>query len=151
MSELPSWNVSNVSNQPLFIWEWFGMAPTIFAQKPLASKFRPPGAPHHSGFWERFLRSVKFSYDLLGSMRVTENVSGTLLCLIKQALNSKQTFQVITHSRELEALTQIIFCLGNLPQEFLHFHLGNTSSTRKGTCERKRNLTLFGLVGFEKL
>ena len=131
---------------------WLGIAPIIIAQKSFASKFRPPGAPHQSGFWEHFLRSVKrVLYDLLGSMGVTENVLGTKLCLIKQALNSKQIFQVVTHSHELEALTQIIFCLGNLPQEFLHFHLGNTSSTRKCTWDHKRNLTLLGLVGFEKM
>ena len=44
-------------------------------------------------------------YDILGSRRVTEEVLGTTLCLVEQALNSRPITPVSTDSRELEALT----------------------------------------------
>ena len=88
--------------------------------------------------------------DILGSRRVTEEVLGRTLCLVEQALNSRPITPVSTDSREVEALTQTIFCLDNMPQAFLHFYPGSTSITRKGTCDRNHMLTRFGLVGLEK-
>ena len=85
---------------------WNGMAPTIFAHKGVAWKFNPPGAPHHGGSWEHLVRSMKrVLYDILGSRRVTEEVLGTTLCLVEQALNSRPIAPVSTDSHELEALT----------------------------------------------
>ena len=94
------------------IKSWNGMAPTIFAHKGITWKFNPPGAPHHGGSWERLVRSVKrVLYDILGSRRVTEEVLGTTLCLVEQALNSRPITSVSTDSRELEALTPNHFLL----------------------------------------
>ena len=59
------------------------------------------------------VRSVKrVLYDILGSRRVNEEVLGTTLCLIEQALNPRPITPVSTDSRELEALTQNHFLLG---------------------------------------
>ena len=128
------------------------MAPTIFAHKGVTWKFNPPGAPHHGGSWERLVRSVKrVLYDILGSRRVTEEVLGTTLCLVEQALNSRPITPVSHDSRELEALTPNYFCSDNMPQTFVRFYPGSTSITRKSTCERSRMLTRFGLVGFKNM
>ena len=134
------------------IKSWNGMAPTIFAHKGVTWKFNSPGAPHHGGSWERLVRSVKrVLHDILGSRRVTEEVLGTTLCLVEQALNSRPITPVSTDSRELEALTPNHFLLGNMPHAFLRFYPGSTSITRKGTCQRSHMLTRFGLVGFENM
>ena len=128
------------------IKSWNGMAPTIFAHKGITWKFKPPGAPHHGGSWERLVRSVKrMLYDILGSRRVTEEVLGTTLCLVEQALNSRPITPVSTDS------PQTTFCLDNMPQAFVRFYPGSTSITRKGTCERSHMPTRFGLVGFENM
>ena len=134
------------------IKSWNDMAPTIFAHKGVAWKFNPPGAPHHGGSWDCLARSVKrVLYDILGSRRVTEEVLRTTLCLVEHASNSRPITPVSTNSCELEALTQTHFCSDNMPQAFLRFYLGSTSTTRKGTCERSRMLTLFDLVGFASM
>ena len=87
------------------IKSWKGMAPTNFAHKGVTWKFNPPGAPHHGGSWERRVRSVKrMLYGFLGSRRVTEEVIGTTLCLVEQALNSRPITPVSTDIRELKAL-----------------------------------------------
>ena len=101
------------------IKSWNGMAPTIFAHKGVTWKFNPPGAPHHCGSWERLVRSVKrVLYDILGSRRVTEEVLGTTLCLVEQALNSRPITPVSTDSRELKALTPNHFLLGQHATSF---------------------------------
>ena len=95
------------------------MAPTIFAHKGVIWKFNPPGAPHHGGSWERLVRSVKrVLYDILGSRRVTEEVLGTTLCLVEQALNLRPITPVSTDSRELEAITPNHFLLGQPATSF---------------------------------
>ena len=90
-------------------------------------------------------------YDILGSRRVTEEMLGTTLCLVEQALNSRPITPTSTDSRELEALDQTTFCSNNMPQAFFRFYLGSTSTTRKGTCKLSRMLTLFGIVGFANM
>ena len=120
------------------IKSWNGMAPTIFAHKVVTWNFNPPGAPHHGGSWERLVRSVKrVLYDMLGSMRVTEAVLGTTLCLVEQALNSRLITPVSTDSRELEALSQANFCLDNMQQAFYRFYLG--SKKRYGRAQSYAN------------
>ena len=80
------------------------MAPTIFTHKGVTWKFNPPGPPHHGGSWERLVRNVKrVLYDIQGSRRVTEDVLGTTLCSVEQALISRPITPVSTDSRELEA------------------------------------------------
>ena len=96
------------------------MAPTIFAHKGFTWKFNPPGAPHHGGSWEPLVRSVtRRFYDILSSRRVTEELLGTTLCLVEQALNSRPITLVSTDSRELEALTPNHFLLGQHATSFL--------------------------------
>ena len=92
------------------IKSWNDMAPTIFAHKGVAWIFNSPGAPHQAGFWERLVRSVKcVLHDIPGRRRVTEEVLGTTLCSVEQALNSRPITPVSTYSPELEALIQTIF------------------------------------------
>ena len=82
------------------IKSWIGMAPTLFEQKGVVWKFNPPGAPNHGGSWERLVRSVKrVLYEILGSRQVTEEVLGTTLCLVEQALNSRPITLVSTDSQ----------------------------------------------------
>ena len=101
------------------IKSWNGMAPTIFAHKSVSWKFNPPGAPHHGGSWERFVRSVnRVLYDILGSRRLTKEVLGTTLCLVEQALNLRPITPASTDSRELEALTPNHFLLGQHATSF---------------------------------
>ena len=101
------------------IKSWSGMAPTLFAHIGVTWKFNPPGAPHHGGSWEPLVRSVKrVPYDILGSRRVTEEVLGTTLCLVEQALNSRPITPVSTDSRELEALTPNHLLLGQHTTSF---------------------------------
>ena len=72
------------------IKSWNGIAPTIFAHKGVAWKCNSPGAPDHGGSWERLVRRVKrVLYDIRGSRWVAEEVLGTTLCLVEQALNSR--------------------------------------------------------------
>ena len=95
------------------IRSWNGRAPTIFSHKAVNWKFNPPGASHHGSSWKRLVRSLKrVLYDILGSRRVTEEVLGTALCLVEQALNSRPITPVSTDSRALEALTPNHFLLG---------------------------------------
>ena len=95
------------------IKSWNGMAPTAFAHKSLAWKFNPPGAPYHGRSEDRLFRSVKLVlYDILDNRRVTEEVLGTKLCLVEQALTSRPITPVSTDSSELEALTPNQFLLG---------------------------------------
>ena len=100
------------------------MAPTIFAHKSVAWRFNPPGAPHHGGSWEHLVRSVmRVLYDILGSRRITEEVLGTTLCLVEQALNSSP---VSTDSREIEALTPNHFLLRQHTRSFFSLLPGET-------------------------
>ena len=87
------------------IKNWNGIAPTVFSHKGVAWKLNIPGAPHHGGSWERLFRSVqRVLYGILGSRwRVTEEVLGTTLCLVKQALSSRPITPVSTDSRGLGA------------------------------------------------
>ena len=57
-------------------------------------------------------------YDILGSRRVTEEVLGTTLCLVEQALNSRPITPVSTDSRKLKALTPNHFLLGQHATSF---------------------------------
>ena len=57
-------------------------------------------------------------YDILGSRRVTEEVLGTTLCLVEQALSSRPITPVSTDKRELEALTPNHFLLGQHATSF---------------------------------
>ena len=89
-----------------WIKSWNVMAPTIFSHKGVVWKFDPPGAPYHGGSWERLFRSVKHVlYDILGSRRVTEEVLGTTLCLVEQALNSKPITPNSTDSQSVNPKT----------------------------------------------
>ena len=91
---------------------WNKLAPAVFVQKAIKWKFNPPSAPHHGGFWERLVRSVKrFLYDILGNRRVTEEVLGTTLCLVEQSLNARPITAVSSDPLDLEALT---------PNHFIH-------------------------------
>ena len=95
------------------------MAPTIFAHSGVAWRFNPPGATHHGGSWERLVRRMKrVLYDILGRRRVTEEVLGTTLCLVEQALNSRPITPVSIDSRKLEALTPNHFLLGQHATSF---------------------------------
>ena len=102
------------------IKSWNGMAPTNFEHKGVTWKLNPPGAPHHGGSCERPVRSMKrVLYDIIGSRRITEEVLGTTLCLVEQALNSRpNSTPVSTDSRELETLTPNHFLLGQHPTSF---------------------------------
>ena len=90
-------------------------------------------------------------YDILGSRRVTEEVLGTALCLVEQALNSRPITPVSTDSRELEALTPNHFLLGQHATSFPSLLSGEHFDHKKGTCERSHMLTRFGLVGFANM
>ena len=57
-------------------------------------------------------------YDILSSRRATEEVIGTTLCLVEQALNSRPITPVSTDSRELESLTPNHFLLGQHATSF---------------------------------
>ena len=57
-------------------------------------------------------------YVILGSRRVIEEVLGTTLCLVEQALNSRPITPVSTDSRELEALIPNHFLLGQHATSF---------------------------------
>ena len=128
------------------------MASTIFEHKVVAWKFNPPGAPHHGGSWESLVRSVKrVLYDILGSRRVTEEVLGTTLCLVEQALISRPISPVSNGSCELEALTPNHFLLGQHATSFPSLLPGEHFNHKKGTCEHSHLLTLFSLVGFANM
>ena len=70
-------------------------------------------------------------YDILGSRRVTEDVLGTLLCLVEQALNSRPNTPVSSDSRELEALTPNYFLLEQHATSFLSLLLGEHFDHKK--------------------
>ena len=57
-------------------------------------------------------------YDILGSRRVGQEVLGTTLCLVEQALNLRPITPVSTDSCELEALTANYFLLGQHAASF---------------------------------
>ena len=98
---------------------WNKLEPTVFVQKGIKWIFNPPSAPHHGGFWERLVWSVKrVLYEILGNRRVTEEVLRTTLCLVEQSLNARPIAAVNSNPLDLEALTPNHFVLGQQAASF---------------------------------
>ena len=70
-------------------------------------------------------------YDILGSRRVTEEVLGTKLCLVEQALNSRPITPISTDSRELEASSSNHSLLGQHATSFPSFLPGEHFDHKK--------------------
>ena len=59
-------------------------------KKGIKWKFNLPSAPHHSGVWERIVRSFKHVfYAILGTRRLTDEIFATTFCLFEQSSNSR--------------------------------------------------------------
>ena len=90
-------------------------------------------------------------YDILGSRRVTEEVLGTTLCLIEQALNPMPITPVSTGSRELEALTQNHFLLGQEATSFDLLLPGDYFDHKKRYVLAQSYSNAIGFVGFASM
>ena len=91
-----------------FMHEWDkAKIESDLAQKEIAWKFNPPGAPHFGGIWERLVqRCKKVMIAILDNINLTDEVLSTTMCLVEQTLNA----------RPLAAVSDD-------PEDFLHSHL----------------------------
>ena len=113
---------------------WNKLAPADFVQKIIKWKFNPPSAPHHGGFYERLVRSVKRDwYDILGNRRVTEEILRTTLCLVEKSPNARPITAVSNNPLDLEALTPNHFILGQHAASF-------PSLSFEENCDHKKRL-----------
>ena len=79
------------------------------AQKKIAWKFNPPGAPHFGGIWEKLVQSCKkVSIAILDNRSLIDEVLSTTMCLVEQTLNARP----LTAVCDLTALTPNHFLLG---------------------------------------
>ena len=83
------------------------------AQKRIAWRFNPPGAPHFGGIWERLVQSCeKFMIAILDNRSLTDEVLSTTMCLVEQTLNARPLTTVSDDPEDLTALTPNHFLLG---------------------------------------
>ena len=71
--------------------EWNkGKIESDLAQKKIVGKFKPPGAPHFGGIWEKLLQSCKkVISEILNNRSFTDEVRSTTMCLVEQTLNAR--------------------------------------------------------------
>ena len=83
------------------------------AQKKIAWKFNPPGAPHFGGVWERLVQNCKkVMIAILHNRSFTDKVLSTTMCLVEQTLNARPLTAVSDDPEDLTALTANHFLLG---------------------------------------
>ena len=71
-------------------------------------------APHQGGIWKRLVGSFKrILYSILGTRRLTDEVSKTTFCLVEHALNARPLTPVSADPSDLGAITPNHFLLGN--------------------------------------
>ena len=93
-------------------WNTLNIA-TELAHKGIKRRFNPPSGPHQGGIWERLVRSFKrVLYTILGTRRLTDEVSNTTFCL-EHALNARPLTPVSADPSNLGAITPNHFLLGN--------------------------------------
>ncbi len=104
------------------------------AERGIEWHFNPPSAPHMGGVWERLVRSVKRTLDVvLKGHCVHEDTLHTFLCEVEAILNSRPLTPVSSSPHDLEALTPSHFLLGvpNNAHEIVE-------SRESDLCSRKR-------------
>ncbi|XP_078372656.1 uncharacterized protein LOC144656297 [Oculina patagonica] len=75
-------------------------------QKNIRWKFKPPGASHMGGAWERTIRSVrKILRALLGQQLVSDEILRTLMSEVQGILNSRPLTPVSSDPKDLEPIT----------------------------------------------
>ena len=83
------------------------------AQKGIKWQFKPPSSPHHSGSWERMIRSVKRTlYAVFGNRRLTDEVLQTTFSLVEMTLNNRPLTYVSNDPSEMDAITPNHFFFG---------------------------------------
>ena len=90
-----SWNQNQITSE--------------LAQKHIAWKFNPPGAPHFGGVWERLVRSCK---KAMGNRSLTDESLTTTMCLVKQTSIARPITPASDDPADLKALTPNHFILG---------------------------------------
>ena len=84
------------------------------AHKGIWWRFHPTSAPLQGGIWEKLVCSFKrVLYTILGTHRVTDEVSSTTFCLVEHVFNSRPLTPVSPDPSDLGALTPNNFLLGN--------------------------------------
>ena len=98
--------------QNVLKWNQQSIAESM-VKKGVSWKFNPPSAPHHSGVWERLVRSFKHTfYAILGNRRLTDEILTTVFCLVEQSLNARPLIPASADATDLDALTPNHFLLG---------------------------------------
>ena len=103
------------------------------ARKNIVLKFKPPGAPHFGGVWERLVRSCKKAMvSIHGNRSLTDEVLTTTMCLVEQTLKARSFTPAGDDPEDLEALTPSHFILGRA-NVFIPFipNAENNSNHRK--------------------
>lgn len=77
-------------------------------QKHIQWRFNSPGASHFGGVWEREIRTIKKVLNALlrkQPLSLTDDMLSTLMCEVKNILNSRPLTAVSSDPNDLEALT----------------------------------------------
>ena len=118
-------------------------------KKRLLWNFNPRSAPHHSGVWERVVRSFKHVfYAVLGNRRSTDEIL-TTFCFVQQNLNARPMVPVSSDATHLDALTRH-FLLGTAGSVFRLISVPKyhqCATIASGTCVPLPILMLSGLDG----
>ena len=68
--------------------------------------FNPPAASHHSGIWERYIRTTrKILNAILNEQVLNDEGLLTLMCEVEAVINGRPITKVSEQSRDLEALS----------------------------------------------
>ena len=82
-------------------------------QGQIVSKLNPAAAPHFGVSWKRMVRTCKQAmYHVLNVQRLTDEILATILCLIRQLLNSRPISPNSNIPNTLEVLAPHHFLLG---------------------------------------
>ena len=97
-----------------FMDEWHkAKIESDLAQKKIVWKFKPTGAPHFVGIWERLVQSCKkVMITILDNRSLTDEVLSTTPCLLEQTFNARPLTAVSDDPEDLTALTPNHFLLG---------------------------------------
>ena len=83
------------------------------AQTNIVWNFKPPGAPHFGGGWERLVRSCKKAMvSSLENRSLTDEILTTSMCLVQQTMNARPITPASDDPEDLEPLTPNHFFLG---------------------------------------
>ena len=112
------------------------------AQRKIKWKFKPPGAPHLGGIWERQVQNwEKLMVAILNNRILTDEVLCRSMCLLEQTLNVRPLTALNVDPRDLPAFTPNQFLLGLVNASQPLYHQVSATMSCKNLSERLKNMT----------